>query len=83
MSDNKIMIQRVWGVLLVLAGIVMFIKIPGRVNELKTVYNVSKLQGAFFLIGGYVISIILFIGGSKKIWTYFRLTKNSTDNNEK
>lgn len=73
MSDPKQSLRIVWGVLLFIAGFSMLVTIPGRVREIQ-----EAGQYIFGLrFGLYVVSVLLMVGGGKKIYDF---TKDSKKN---
>jgi hypothetical protein len=69
MPKNKNLIQVVWGVLLVIAGVGVFFRIPQVMPEIKKIEYFSSaiffIQFCFYLMG-----ILLIGGGAKKIYHY-------------
>lgn len=67
MPKNKNLIQVVWGVLLVIAGVGVFFRIPQVMPEIKKIEYFSSaiffIQFCFYLMG-----ILLIGGGAKKIY---------------
>ena len=73
MSDPKQSLRIAWGVLLFVAGFGMFTTIPGRVREIQ-----EAGQYIFGLrFGLYVVSVLLMIGGGKKIYDFTRGSKKN------
>lgn len=73
MSDSKHSLHIVWGVLLFIAGFGMFVTIPGRIREIQ-----EAGQYIFGLrFGLYVVSVLLMIGGGKKIYDFTRGSKKN------
>ena len=63
MSDPKLILRKVWGVLLFIAGFAMFVTIPDRILDFQS-------QGKYFFGMKYVlylISALLIVGGAKKM----------------
>lgn len=75
MSDPKVNLRKVWGVLLFTAGIGMFFTIPEKVLEFQT-------QGRYFYgmkPALYLISVLLMVGGGKKILGKSKINAASDD----
>lgn len=69
MENTKNILQLVWGMLLTSAGIGMFISIP---QKMKQIAEQSEVVTLFTYISLYLIGIILFAGGTRKIYSYFK-----------
>ncbi len=68
MSDNKTIIQIVWGILLFAAGLGVFFAIPQKMADIeKSGFFSSNLF--FIRFSFYLIGILLLGGGIKKIFT--------------
>lgn len=75
MSDPKVNLRKVWGVLLFAAGIGMFFTIPEKVLEFQS-------QGRHFYgmkPALYLISVLLMLGGGKKIIGKIKRDETSDD----
>ena len=70
-TKNKMVIQLVWGILLVLAGIGVFFRIPEVMSKIE---NIEQFASNVFIIRFcfYVLGILLIGGGSKKIFDHFQ-----------
>lgn len=82
MSEKKIIIQKIWGVALLFAGISMFFAIPSKVDEIQTAGGYSSGQVFFLQICFYIMSLVLTLGGSRKLYTYFWLKEGAEDTTE-
>ena len=71
MENTKNILQFVWGMLLTSAGIGMFIAIPQKMQQIA---EQSEVVTLFAYISLYLIGIILFAGGVRKIYSYFKKT---------
>ncbi len=78
MTEKKITIQRIWGIVLLFTGGGMFFTIPDKVRAIQEAGKYSHSTIIFLQICFYIISLILVLGGGKKIYTYF-LSKQDTD----
>ena len=71
MGKKKVFIQLVWGILLVLAGIGVFFRIPAVMTRIESIEQFTP--SAFIIrICFYVLGILLIGGGSKKIFDHFQ-----------
>ena len=70
-AKNKMVIQLVWGILLVLAGIGVFFRIP---EVMARIESIEQFAASLFIIRFcfYVLGILLIGGGSKKIFDHFQ-----------
>jgi len=71
MAENKVVVQLVWGILLVLAGVGVFFRIPAVMARIE---NIEQFVPSAFIIRVcfYVLGILLVGGGSKKIFDHFQ-----------
>jgi len=68
MATKETLVQLIWGIALISTGIMMFIYIPQKLDEIRQHFS----SGIFFLrFCLYMISILLMIGGGKKIYNHF------------
>jgi uncharacterized membrane protein len=65
--NKKKYIQIVWGFFLVIAGVGIFINIPEKIAEIQQV-EVFASNLFFIRLCFYLISILLVVGGLKKIY---------------
>ncbi len=79
MSDKKKIIQRIWGIVLLFTGGGMFFAIPGKISAIQAAGSYSKGSILFLQVCFYIISIILVMGGGKKIYTFFLLKEGSSE----
>ena len=74
MDKNKIYIQIVWGILLVLAGVGVFFRIPQVMPKIKSIeYFASAIGFVYFCF--YLLGILLILGGGKKIIANYKKMK--------
>ena len=73
MSEKKKSIQRIWGIVLLFTGGGMFFAIPEKIRSIQAAASYSQGTILFLQICFYIISIILVIGGGKKLYTNFLL----------
>ena len=76
MAKNRAVVQVVWGVALVLAGIGVFFRIPQVMPRIKQIEQFSSIIG-FIYFCFYLLGILLVIGGSKKIYDHYQKTEDS------
>jgi len=76
MAKNRGVVQMVWGVALVLAGIGVFFRIPQVMPRIKQIEQFSSIIG-FIYFCFYLLGILLIIGGSKKIYDHYQKTEDS------
>lgn len=76
MLKNRNVVQLVWGIALVLAGIGVFFRIP---YVMPKVEKIEQFVGVIFFIrvSFYLLGILLVSGGAKKIFDH---TKNEDGN---
>lgn len=80
MEDKKrSKLQLTWGILLLLAGIGLFFRIPQLMPEIKKIEQfASYIYFIYFCF--YLLAILLIFGGGKKVHTYL---KKSNEKNAK
>jgi len=71
MNKNKIFIQIVWGIALVLAGIGVFYMIPQKMAQIEKIEQYSSAL-ALIRFCFYLIGVLLIGGGSKKIYDNYK-----------
>lgn len=71
---SKTVSQLIWGIALVLAGAGVFFRIPQVMPKIETIewFSSSLLFVRFCF---YLLGILLIVGGSKKIYHYYRKLK--------
>jgi hypothetical protein len=81
MDKNKIYTQIVWGILLVMAGVGVFFRIPQVMPKIKTIeYFASAIGIVYFCF--YLLGFLLILGGTKKIYTNYKELKRPNANNQ-
>ncbi len=81
MDKNNIYFQIVWGILLVLAGVGVFFRIPQVMPKIKTIeYFASVIGFVYFCF--YLLGFLLILGGTRKIYTNYKKLKCQNTNNE-
>ena len=71
MEKNKIHFQLVWGILLLLAGVGVFFRIPQVMPQIKTIESFGSIIG-FIYFCFYLLGFLLILGGAKKIYANFK-----------
>ncbi len=69
-DKNKTVVQLIWGIALVLAGIGVFFRIP---QVMPKIAKIEQFSGVMFFIRFcfYLIGMLLIGGGSKKIYSNY------------
>jgi len=65
MAEEKNLKQLLWGLLLILAGLGVFYRIPQVIDQITSATWFAR-------VCLYLMGIILFGSGSRKLYTYFR-----------
>lgn len=80
MPDKKNKLQLIWGVLLLLAGVGVFFRIPQLMPEIKKIEHFAAYI-PFIYFCFYLIGILLVVGGGRKVYDYTQKSKqrNSDD----
>jgi hypothetical protein len=79
MDKNKIYFQIVWGILLVLAGVGVYFRIPQVMPKIKTIeYFASVIGFVYFCF--YLLGFLLILGGTKKIFANYKNLKRQGTN---
>ncbi len=68
MNKNRSFLKIIWGITLNITGIVMFVTIPQKMQQINELEPYSKGMGQFLRFSFYLISIILIGGGLKIIF---------------
>ena len=69
--------QLIWGILLVLAGLGVFYRIPQVMPQIKTIeYFQPVIPFVYFCF--YLIGVLLIVGGGRKIIAFYK-TRKRTD----
>ena len=74
MEKNKAHFQLAWGILLVLAGVGVFFRIPQVMPKIKTIEYFAPIIG-FIYFAFYLIACLLVFGGARKIFEQARKFK--------
>jgi uncharacterized membrane protein HdeD (DUF308 family) len=70
-SGHRSNLQLIWGVVLMIVGIAVFVRIPQVMPELEKIQQFKGVTG-FIRICFYAMGIILIGGGAKKLVKYFQ-----------
>ena len=79
MANKKNTLQLIWGVLLVLAGIGVFFRIPQVMPDIKKIEHFAPFI-YFIYFCFYLLAILLIAGGGRKVYAYL---KQSNEENAK
>ena len=79
MPEEKNKIQLIWGVILLLAGIGVFFRIPQVMPEIKKIEHFAAYI-PFIYFSFYLLCILLVVGGARKIYRYIQKSKQSNSN---
>ena len=72
MSSDNARAQIVWGVALFIVGLLMFFRIPQKVSEIAAAFELAPGVKYSIYFSFYVISIVLIVGGSRKIIKHYK-----------
>ena len=76
-DKQKSTLQLIWGLLLLVAGVGVFFRIPQVMPEIKKIEHFGPYM-VFIYFCFYLLGILLVVGGGKKIYAYL---KQSNGNN--
>jgi cobalamin biosynthesis protein CobD/CbiB len=80
MQDKpKSTVQLIWGVLLLLAGIGVFFRIPQIMPEIKKIEHFTPYV-VFIYFCFYLLAVLLIVGGGKKVYHYIKQSKQDNSN---
>ncbi len=71
MEKNKVHFHLIWGILLLLAGVGVFFRIPQVMPQIKTIESFASIIG-FIYFCFYLLGFLLILGGAKKIYANFK-----------
>lgn len=74
MDKNKIYFQLIWGILLLLAGVGVFFRIPQVMPQIKTIETFASII-EFIYFCFYLLGFLLILGGTKKIYANLKELK--------
>jgi cobalamin biosynthesis protein CobD/CbiB len=81
MVNKKYSFQLIWGMVLLLAGIGVFFRIPQIMPEIKKIEHFAAYI-PFIYFSFYLIGILLVVGGGRKVYRYLQQS-NADDANSK
>ena len=79
MDQKKIIVQMIWGIALVLAGIGVIFRIPQVLPRILTIEQFASIKG-FLYFCFYFMAVILIGGGLKKIYHNYRELQRNRSN---
>ena len=78
MPDKKNNFQVVWGIALVMMGVMVFFRIPQVMPEIEQIETFSSSIG-FIKFCFYFMAVMLVAGGSKKLYRHIAGRKNGAE----
>ena len=79
MAKKKSTVQLIWGILLLLAGVRVFFRIPQVMPEIKKIEHFAPYM-VFIYFCFYLLAILLIAGGVKKVYHYIKQSKPDDSN---
>jgi len=76
MEKNKVQFQLIWGILLLLAGVGVFFRIPQVMPQIKSIESFASVIG-FVYFCFYMLGFLLILGGAKKIYANLKKLRES------
>ena len=70
-DKQKSTFQLIWGILLLIAGIGLFFRIPQIMPEIKKIEHFAPYV-VFIYFCFYLIGLLLVVGGGKKVYNYLK-----------
>jgi hypothetical protein len=81
MADKRNKLQLFWGILLLLAGIGVFFRIPQVMPQIRKIEHFAAyLYFIYFCF--YLVGVLLIVGGGRKVYTYLK-NSNAENSNAK
>ena len=71
MADKKNSLQLIWGILLLIAGVGVFFRIPQVMPEIKKIEHFAPYM-IFIYFCFYLLGILLIVGGGRKVYSYLK-----------
>ncbi|MDF1591366.1 MAG: hypothetical protein P1P89_07630 [Desulfobacterales bacterium] len=75
MLKTRTLVQLVWGIALVLAGIGVFFRIPYVMPKIEKIEQFAGVM-VFIRVSFYLLGILLVSGGAQKIFNYTRKNRD-------
>ena len=79
MSEKQSTVQLVWGIALAAAGVGLFFRLPERIPQLLETYGSFAAMKYFVYFVCYLVAVLLIIGGSRKIYAYFKASSGEDE----
>ena len=73
-NKQKSTFQLIWGILLLVAGIGVFFRIPQVMPEIKKIEHFAPYM-VFIYFCFYLLGILLIVGGARKVYRYSKQSK--------
>ena len=80
MAEKKNTFQLMWGILLLLAGVGVFFRIPQVMPEIKKIEHFAPYI-LFIYFCFYLLAILLIAGGVKKVYHFIKQSKPGESKN--
>jgi cobalamin biosynthesis protein CobD/CbiB len=71
MAQKKNTLQLIWGILLLLAGVGVFFRIPQVMPAVKKIEHFAPYMG-FIYFCFYLLGVLLIVGGGRKVYNYLK-----------
>ena len=78
-DKQKSTFQLIWGILLLIAGIGVFFRIPQLMPKIKEIEHFDPYI-IFIYFCFYLLGILLILGGGKKVYHYLQQSKQDNSN---
>jgi cobalamin biosynthesis protein CobD/CbiB len=73
-AEKKNTLQFIWGILLLLAGVIVFFRIPQLMPKIKKIEHFAPYM-VFIYFCFYLLGVLLIVGGGKKVYHYLKQSK--------
>ncbi|MBT3311901.1 MAG: hypothetical protein HN931_05250 [Desulfobacterales bacterium] len=81
MDNNNRSVQLVWGIAILVVGLMMFLNIPAKMNQISNqLQGLSSSKLNLIRFSFYMISTILIGGGTKKLYKNINYKKTDDGN---
>jgi uncharacterized membrane protein HdeD (DUF308 family) len=78
-NKQKSTLHLIWGILLLIAGVGVFFRIPQLMPEIKKIEHFGPYI-IFIYFCFYLMGILLIVGGGKKVYGYIKQSKRDNPN---